>query len=72
MKLLDKIEKPSKHKSKSINLSQEDWDMLEAYRQYGSKKRGFDIDLNTLVKQMVDYCIEKDNDFIGKEWREKL
>ena len=46
MNLLDKIEKPSKHKGKLINLSEEDWNMLEAYRQYGSKKRGFEINLN--------------------------
>ncbi|MBC61415.1 MAG: hypothetical protein CMP11_03080 [Zetaproteobacteria bacterium] len=71
MNLLDKIEKPSKHKGKLINLSEEDWNMLEAYRQYGSKKRGFEINLNTLIKQMVDFSIKKDKDFNHEEWKEK-
>jgi len=69
--VFEKIEQPEKHVSKSINMDQSIWDKLEAYRQYGCERKGFEITTNSLLKEIIDLIIEKDKEFDKTKWLKK-
>ena len=65
--------KHEKKLGKSVQLFKSDWDLLEAYRLYGSNQSDNDISLNELLQKIVTDHINSDREFnkVSSEWLEK-
>ena len=60
----NKFRKQEKNISRPLSLQESEWDMIDAYRLFGSAKTGYEISLHSLVREIVFDHINKNIDFI--------
>ncbi len=70
----DKFGPPERAIHKSISLSESEWRLVEAYQLYGASRKGYNIPIQGILREILSSHLEKDRSFNRDKdkWLKKL